>query len=147
MDGGVGTAARNILRDIATLELPLAFEEIGKFVLDVRPLDDAACVEEIRAAVFPQGVALPAAAVVAVFRDIPPETQEPDKVAFTVLPFRVRGFRLPRFFRRSLARVVRLKGSDDGKHLGKAMFFAGLDEHAPQPRVHRQARHLATIVR
>ena len=49
------------------------------------------------------------------------------------------------FFRGPFTRIVRFQKSDDRQNFCQTMFFARLNDHSRQSRVHRHPRHLASM--
>ena len=130
----------------AHLHAPFPFQQFPQFIRHICPLDHPAHVEKSAGAELPQRVAFPFAIALAERSGITPHAQDAREVAFSVLPSRMGSIRLAHFFRRALPWIVALQRCDDREHFRYAMFFLRFDEHAPEPRVHRQPRHTTSIV-
>ena len=79
--------------------------------------------------------------------EVGPEVQQGDEVGVLVAEPRVRLVGLGLLVGRPLAGVLHGQGGDDDEHLAGAAERAGLDEHAPEPRVHGQPRQRLPVCR
>ena len=103
---------------------------------DVAPLAPAQVVEELCAAQAPERRPRQVARL---HRQVAPQVQVGDEVRMRVRQARVRGIRRALVLDRALAHVLDRQGRHDDEDLGRAAQALGLQQHAPQARVNRQA--------
>ena len=106
---------------------------------DVAPLAPPQVVEELRAAHAPERRTRQVAGL---HRQVAPQVQVRDEVRMGVRQARVRGVRRALMLGRALAHVLDRQRRHDDEHLRGASQALGLQQHAPQARVDRQARQV-----
>ena len=106
---------------------------------DVAPLAPPQVVKKLRAAQAPERRARQVACL---HRQVAPQVQVGDEVRMRVRQARVRGVGRALVLGRALAHVLDRQRRHDDEHLRGAAQALGLEQHAPQARVDRQARQV-----